>query len=127
MKKLQYVFITLGFTLLFVGCADDTNENDLNERSNESSESNSDSENVTVIALESEEELEIFTKAVDTSKREAGIVNMDNPQYRFTIGADTFFLWIAEESGTIMNRKDTHTVYSLSAESTKEVYEFIKK
>jgi len=37
------------------------------------------------------------------------------------------FLWITKESGTIMNAEDTHTIYSLSSSSVKEVFEFVHK
>ena len=51
---------------------------------------------------------------------------MDDPQYKVELGEETYFLWIHEESGTIMNTKDTHTIYSLSDPSVKKVSELIQ-
>lgn len=48
-------------------------------------------------------------------------------KYQFSIGEESYFLWITEESATIMNTKDTHTIYTLSSSSIKEVYEFVNK
>ncbi|MBW9234329.1 hypothetical protein JQK62_19080 [Leptospira santarosai] len=50
---------------------------------------------------------------------------MTNSQYQFSIGKETYLLWIAEDSGTIMNTKDTHTIYSLPGSAVEEIYEFI--
>ncbi|RXJ04393.1 hypothetical protein DS745_03135 [Anaerobacillus alkaliphilus] len=83
--------------------------------------------NTILISLESKEGIELFAKAVATSKKEPGIVNMANPQYQFSLGEESYFLWITEKAGTIMNTKDTHTIYSLSRSSVEEIYEFVNK
>ena len=119
MKKWFILFIVIGFTL--VGCSQKPN-NVVSEVTTEThTETNADNE----IELEGTEEIDIFTKAVENAKKEPGIVNMANPQYKFSIGEESYFLWITEDSGTIMNRKDTHTIYSLSSSSVKEVYDFV--
>lgn len=79
------------------------------------------------LELKKAEEIEVFEKALSDSKKEPGIVNMTNPQYQFSLGEDSFFLWINEKNGTIMNTNDTHTIYTLSSSSVKEVYEFVNK
>ena len=56
-----------------------------------------------------------------------GIVNMTDPQYHFSIGEESYSLWITEDFGTIMNSKDTHTVYTLSSNSVQKIYEFVNK
>ncbi|OIJ21672.1 hypothetical protein BKP45_02820 [Anaerobacillus alkalidiazotrophicus] len=71
------------------------------------------------------EETDVFIKAIANSKKKPGIVNMTNPQYQFSIGKDSYFLWITNDSGTIINTKDTHTIYSLPISSVKEIYEFV--
>lgn len=52
---------------------------------------------------------------------------MTDPQYQFSIGEESYFLWITEDSGTIMNSKDTHTIYTLSSNSVQKIYEFVNK
>jgi len=78
------------------------------------------------IQLLTAEEVEIFERAVNNSKKEAGIVNMADAQYQFILGEESYFLWITEESGTIMNEKDTHSIYRLSNSSVKEMKPFVK-
>ncbi|MEQ6358049.1 hypothetical protein ABNX05_25990 [Lysinibacillus sp. M3] len=80
------------------------------------------------LELKESEEIAIFEKAVSKSKKEPGVVNIaTEPQYQFSSGKEIYFLWITEASGTIMNTKDTHTIYTLSSNSVKEVYEFVNK
>lgn len=83
--------------------------------------------NINDLELKDAEEKDIFKRAVSNAKKEPGIVNMAEPQYQFSIGEDTYFLWITKESGTIMNTKDTHTIYTLSSITVKEVYEFFNE
>jgi PBP1b-binding outer membrane lipoprotein LpoB len=114
MKKLIILFISIG--LLFVGCstAEDTGNTSLDKK-------------MDTLVLNDSTEIDLFAKAVNDSIKEPGIVNMIDPQYKFDLDGDTFYLWITAESGTIMNTKDTHTIYSLSKNSVKEIYEFVKK
>ncbi|MEK4485704.1 hypothetical protein MHH81_08875 [Psychrobacillus sp. FSL H8-0484] len=124
MKKLFVLFIAFGFIL--AGCSQEQ-EKELSEVENESSSETVTTTKANSLELKETEEIEIFTKAVSDSKKESGIVNMTNPQYQFSIGEESYFLWITEDSGTIMNTKDTHTIYVLSSNSVEEIYEFVSK
>ncbi len=70
-------------------------------------------------------EIRVIRQAFKGAKKQPGIVNMAEPQYRLELDKNTYFLWIGEDSGTIMNVEDTHTIYSLSSKSAKRVYEII--
>ncbi|TQR17550.1 hypothetical protein [Psychrobacillus vulpis] len=124
MKKLFFLFVVVGFIL--VGCSQE-HKNKISEFSSESSSETVITTKVKSLELIETEEKDIFTKAVSHSKKEPGIVNMTNPQYQFSIDDESYFLWITEVSGTIMNTKDTHTIYSLSSSSVKEIYAFVNK
>lgn len=76
------------------------------------------------VEIKNEVERDIFQRAISNSEKVPGIVNMANPQYQFNRDEDFYDLWITADSGTIMNTKDTSTIYTLSSESVKEVYEF---
>ena len=65
--------------------------------------------------------IEMIKLAVENAEKQPGIVNMANPEFRIEIGEETYFLWIDEKSGTIMNSEDTHTIYSLSENSIEQV------
>ena len=124
MKKLCVLFIVVGFIL--VGCSQ-KQENKISESPIESSSETVTTTKANTIELKETEEIDLFTKAVNDSMKEPGIVNMTNPHYQFSIGNESYFLWIAEDSGTIMNTKDTHTIYSLSSSAVEEIYEFVNK
>lgn len=78
-----------------------------------------------MIKLTGAEEKTIFTEAVNNATQMAGIVNMGSPHYQFMIGDEAYFLWISKDSGSIMNRKDTHTLYLLAKNSAREIIDFI--
>jgi hypothetical protein len=82
--------------------------------------------NVKRLVLEEPNEMAIFKKAVDEATQIPGIANMASPHYRFTLDGESYFLWIDEESGTIMNTKESHKLYSLSNSSIKEINDFLK-
>ena len=53
------------------------------------------------------------------------LVTMEDSEFKIGCEKVTYFLWINEKSGLIMNAKDTHTIYTLSESSTKQVNELI--
>lgn len=120
MKKLSILFIIIG--LVLVGCSQKVQIETSVPVAKSISEENMEHLDLTEI-----NEIAIFITAVSDSTKELGIVNMTNPQYKFTLGEESYFLWISEDNGTIMNTKDTHTIYSLSNSSIKEVNEFVNK
>lgn len=120
MKKLSILFLIIG--LLIVGCS----QKKQLETNVSAAKSNS-GEKMERLDLIESDEIAIFRKAVSDSVKVPGIVNMAQPQYRFSLGEESYSLWITEDSGTIMNTKDTHTIYSLSPNSAKEVNAFVNK
>ncbi|MCM3388819.1 hypothetical protein M3649_11815 [Ureibacillus chungkukjangi] len=83
-------------------------------------------ENHGTINLElDKEEVVIFERAVKDSIKDSVIVNMANPEFQFSIAIESYFLWISDGAGAVMNTKDTHTICTLSSSSIKEIYGFI--
>ena len=64
-------------------------------------------------------DIKLFNEAVKTAVKEPGLANMSDPMYKVTVGDDSYFLWLINGQGTIMNAQDTHTIYSLQEHSTK--------
>ena len=64
-----------------------------------------------------------FTYEIPTDLQDYGyfLVTMEDPEFKIGCEKVTYFLWINEKSGLIMNAKDTHTIYTLSESSTKQV------
>lgn len=77
------------------------------------------------LVIEDTETIEMIEEAVSNSKEQPGIVNMEDPEFKIEIGEETYFLWIDEKSGTFMNTKDTHTIYSLPVSSIKQINNII--
>ncbi|WP_339149269.1 MULTISPECIES: hypothetical protein [unclassified Sutcliffiella] len=73
--------------------------------------------------LRSQEDIKTIQDAFHHAKKEPGAVDMSDPHYKFL---DSYYLWVHESSGTIMNGKDTHVIYSLSEEAANEVYKLLE-
>ncbi|MEC5424730.1 hypothetical protein QGM71_14680 [Virgibacillus sp. C22-A2] len=79
------------------------------------------------IKLKETNEIDIFSRAISDSNKEQGISYIAYPEYTFSLAEESYFLWVTENNGRIMNTKDTYTIYSLSDSSLKEVKEVIDK
>lgn len=72
-------------------------------------------------------EIKVFTEAVKTAVKEPGIANMSDPMYKVTVGDESYFLWLINGDGTIMNTNETHTIYSLLDLSTTAIEQLFMK
>ncbi|WP_231495888.1 hypothetical protein [Paucisalibacillus sp. EB02] len=79
------------------------------------------------IVIEDKETIDTVKEAVNGANKEPGIVNMADPKYKIEIGEENYFLWIDQNSGTIMNTKDSHTIYTLSDNSVEQIYQLISE
>lgn len=66
-------------------------------------------------------EIKQIKKAVNSAKKQPGIVDMADPQYKVELGGKSFFLWLSQDHGTIMDVENTHTIYSLTDKSVENV------
>jgi hypothetical protein len=64
-------------------------------------------------------------KTFNNAKKEPGIVNRADPEYKVELEDESYFLWISEEYGTIMNMNDTNTIYTLPKNSVKTINELL--
>ncbi|WP_128895421.1 hypothetical protein [Longirhabdus pacifica] len=85
------------------------------------------------ISYDQTEVLEAFQNIFSNAVKEPGIVNIADPEfYLEIIFADEtkqkFYLWLGEEGeiSTLMNVEDTHTIYTVPAEMTSQLREWIK-
>ena len=65
-----------------------------------------------------------FVKGFAKAKKEPGTVDMVDPEYQVEFGEESYYLWISEAQGTIMNLKDSHTIYTLSKNQRKQFMDF---
>ena len=67
------------------------------------------------------EVINVFENAIKTAEKIPGISDAISPHYKVELNDETFFLWLGDGQGSIMNVKDTHTVYELTPESAKAI------
>lgn len=72
-------------------------------------------------------EINKLEKVFENAEKEAGVVDMAEPHYRIELDSDTYYLWIDDEYGTLMNSKDTHTIFKLTKSQTKTLNKFLQK
>ena len=65
------------------------------------------------MVIEDTEAIRTLKEAVNGAEKNRGIVNMEDPEFKIGCEKVTYFLWINEKSGLIMNAKDTHDLYSI--------------
>ncbi|TYS67440.1 hypothetical protein FZC76_12670 [Sutcliffiella horikoshii] len=126
MKKISFIII---FALLLMACSVDktaevkqTIDQITIHQMENFSQVKDDSEKILTI----QEHIKRIQNAFSSAKKEPGVVEMTDPHYKVKLNGETFFLWIHESSGTIMNTKDTHVIYSLSEEAATEVFKLLE-
>lgn len=77
--------------------------------------------------LTNQEDIKTVQDSLLNAHKEPGLADMSDPHYKLLVGANSYYLWIHESSGTIMNREDTHVIYSLSEEAAQDVYKLLKR
>ena len=87
----------------------------------------SESKQKTLVTFTNSETINVFVEAFSNAVKEPGIVDMIDPGYQVKVDGKTHFLWIDKEYGIIMDSKDTHTIYSLSNESTIKIHDLLSK
>ncbi|TFD96965.1 hypothetical protein [Jeotgalibacillus salarius] len=121
MKKMDLVVVVVFALFLVGGCtSEDIEKVDVYEM-----------ESFTVIkegSLTSYTDPEVvgeFVNAFKKAKKEPGVVEMIEPEYKAEIGEESYYLWICTEYGTIMNLEDSHTTYTLSKKSAKKIFDLL--
>ncbi|MFJ7730617.1 hypothetical protein ACIQXF_01855 [Lysinibacillus sp. NPDC097231] len=71
-------------------------------------------------------DIDVFRNAVKNAVKLNGIVNVVDPMYRFELEKESYFLWLNDQGGSIMNTNDTHTLYTLTDESFTQLKEILK-
>lgn len=71
-------------------------------------------------------EIKAFEEAFKQMKKQPGIVDMIEPEYKVEIGNKTYFMWLSEEVGTVMDAADTNTVYTLPEKTADSLKELLK-
>lgn len=79
-----------------------------------------------LMTITDKKQIKQLKKAFQSAEKQSGIADMADPQYKVEIGKKSYFLWLDQDHGTIMDVKDTHTIYTLSEKSVKHIHTIIQ-
>lgn len=87
-------------------------------------------EPVATVGREKKEELMLLIEALGRAEKIPGIVDVAPPRYLITFHfaeqtTAHYFLWLGEESVSIMDETDSHTLYRLPAEGKERLTEWL--
>jgi len=76
-------------------------------------------------------ELLTLVEAIQRAKKVKGVVDVTAPDYLLILTfkdktMSKYSLWLGEESGAIMNEKDTHTIYTLPPNLIAKLNKYVK-
>jgi len=76
-------------------------------------------------------ELATFAKAIKRAKKVDGVVDVTAPDYLLTLTfkdntTSEYSLWLGEDSGAIMDEKDTYTIYILPSYLIAKLNKYVK-
>ncbi|MCM3729959.1 hypothetical protein M3226_31055 [Neobacillus cucumis] len=122
MKRWLLIFIVVAFNVFStVGCSSRNIEKiDVYQMV-----SFSDVKENSLISFTDSKDVINFVKEFKKANKEPGIVDMIDPEYKVNFGDESYFLWLNEEHATIMNVKDTHTIYTLPKSSTNTINQLL--
>ncbi|HLU22788.1 MAG TPA: hypothetical protein VKZ77_09955 [Bacillaceae bacterium] len=128
MKSVLFISTVIVFIIGILGCQ---------QQSSKINSSNSEKVvNVTIVRFDQQAELNVSDEvrkvntilhAIKQAKKHPGIVNVEKPEYKIKIDNETYFLWVDENSVSIMNLNDNHSLYTLTESSAKELKEVIEE
>lgn len=117
MKKLLLIpFILFVFLVFLNACNKEVKEVNVYEM-----ESYSEIIEDSLVTYTNKKEIQQFKEAFSSAKKQSGIVDMADPHYKVELGEESFFLWLDQDHGTIMNVKDTNTIYYLTDKSVENM------
>ena len=120
-KQILRCLITVLLLLVVSGCSTTTNEKVTIYEMISFSETNMESKKI----ITDLKDINILETSFNGASQNPGLTDMIDPNYKVELAEETYFLWINEISGTIMNVNDTHITYTLTEKSVKEVNEVI--
>lgn len=82
---------------------------------------------------EDEDTLDLFRDAISSAVKKEGIADMVEPEFDIKVvfkdgNKQGYHLWLGEkgQKSTLMNVKDTHTIYSISETKTNPLIDLVK-
>lgn len=123
-KTIFLLFIIIVMAILVSACSSAQQSESISMTKMNKSE---DAVRNSTVEISDSDEIDALKTAIRKANRLPGIVDVAAPDFTFEIGEDSYYLWIQEDAGSIMNTNDTHTLYTLQKQNAKEVYELLNR
>lgn len=122
--KIVFVLTIVLFTFIaLTGCNNSTEIKEV--KVYEMNDFNQEKEN-SLKTFNKTKEIKVFEEAFNQMKKRAGIVDIIEPEYKVEIGNKTYYIWLSEDVGTVIDAADTNTVYSLSKKTADSLNQLLK-
>ena len=69
--------------------------------------------------------IELFADAISRADKLQGVANVVDPDFQLDFGGKTFYLWVSEDQGSVMDESDTHALYTLKAKDAEALYSYL--
>ncbi|OED33150.1 hypothetical protein BHE17_12090 [Planococcus maritimus] len=69
--------------------------------------------------------IELFADAISRADKLQGIADVIDPDFQLDFGGKTFYLWVSEDQGSVMDESDTHALYTLKEKDAEELYSYL--
>lgn len=69
--------------------------------------------------------IELFADAISRADKLQGIADVIDPDFQLDFGGKTFYLWVSEDQGSVMDESDTHTLYTLKEKDAEALYSYL--
>lgn len=125
--------IALSFILLsfLTSCFSNINEADIEEMEFYQTDNYNSTDLELITSSDDAEVIEDFVGLINNSSRQSGAVDMVEPHYELILLEDgqvmhEYFVWSFEgSSASIMDKEDTHTLYSVQDDDRQKLEDFI--
>ncbi|MBH5316192.1 hypothetical protein I6N90_00020 [Paenibacillus sp. GSMTC-2017] len=128
MRKQMILILIIGLLMLAtIGCSSSNNAKGtpfVNVTIAEMASFSTTKEN-TLLTITDEKEIAILKEASDSATMIEGIFDRADPEYKVELDANSYFLWVAEDSIVLMYT-DNDVVYKVSEKLVKQVNEIIE-
>ncbi|WP_078552883.1 hypothetical protein [Bacillus alkalicellulosilyticus] len=78
-----------------------------------------------LIVLQNPLDIKLVKDSIKTAVKQPGIFDMTDPDFLIDLGVDSYFLWLDDTSGVIMNTNETHTIFILSEEYAIQIFDIV--
>lgn len=69
--------------------------------------------------------IELFADAISRADKLQGVADVIDPDFQVDFGGKTFYLWISEDQGSVMDESDTHALYTLKEKDAEALYSYL--